>query len=140
MPVPKCEKDEILRKAYDATRGRTTYHVKATCIKDEGKPGKTPKSQRIAATLDDEGDLSPYGYHNIRSLNAEQRHTSLRKAITGIAKDKKLDKHDAAVKVMRRLNLLMVLNRNTNTTLAQLLERDRNWVGREYLQTDYSRS
>lgn len=48
------------------------------------------------------------------------------------------DEHDAAVKVMRRLNYLFVLTRNAQPTLSKILERDRNWIGRKYLGKNYS--
>lgn len=139
MPVPKCEKGQILRKSYDAVRKETgtEYHVKATCIKDLGKPGKTPKSKRIP--LDEEGDLDKYGYTHVKKMKADERHSALKKAIAGLSAEKKLSEHDSAVKVMRRLNVLMVLNKNTHKTLSLYLERDRNWVGRTYLGADYAR-
>lgn len=142
MPLSKCPEGEIHRKAYNATRSASgkTYHVKSACIKDEGKPGKTPKSKRIAVDLSrPEDELGQFGYSNLRTLKADQRHAALTKAINSISKTKGLSVHDAAVKVMRRVNLLMVLNKNTNKTLSMELERDRNWIGRQYLDVDYSR-
>jgi|APGre2960657423_1045063.scaffolds.fasta_scaffold00209_16 hypothetical protein len=138
MP-PKCEPGTIRRKAYDAVRSstHTTYHVKSACIEDVGKPGKTPASERI--TVSEEGDLGKYGYSSILTIGLEKRRTALKKAIVSISKEKKMSEHDSAVKVMRRLNLLFVLNKNTNKTLSQTLERDRNWVGRTYLGVDYAR-
>jgi hypothetical protein len=142
MPLSKCPEGEIHRKAYNATRSATgkTYHVKSSCIEDKGNPGKTPKSKRIAANLSKpEDELGQFGYSNLRSLKAEERHAALAKAIRNIASAKGLSEHDAAVKVMRRVNLLMVLNKNTNKSLSLDLERDRNWIGRQYLGVDYSR-
>lgn len=138
MP-PKCELGTIRRKAYDAERSAThkKYHVKSTCIEDVGKPGKTPAAQRI--TVNEEDDLGKYGYSDIKDIGLEKRRAALKKAITIIMKEKKMGEHEAAVKVMRRLNLLFVLNKNTNKTLSQTLERDRNWVGRTYLGKDYAR-
>jgi hypothetical protein len=142
MPLQKCDAGEIHRRPYDATRSATgtSYHVKSVCIKDEGKPGKTPKSKRIPVDMSKEDeDLGVYGYKDVVDKKAESRHSILRKAISMIAEEKKIEKHDAAVKVMRRLNVLYILNRNTHKTLALLLERDRNWVGRNYLGEDYAR-
>lgn len=142
MPLTKCPEGEIHRKAYNATRSSsgTSYHVKSVCIKDEGKPGKTPKSKRIVANLSNpEDELGQYGYSDLRTLKADQRHAALTKAINSLSKSKGLSVHDAAVKVMRRVNLLMVLNKNTHKTLSMELERDRNWIGRTYLGVDYSR-
>lgn len=138
MPL-QCPPGTIRRAAYDATRSATqkSYHVKSSCIEDVGKPGKTPKAQRI--TVSEEGDLGKYGYDNVTTIGLEKRRTALARAVKGIAKEKKLSDHDAAVKVMRRLNVLAVLNKNTNKTLSHLLEMDRNWMGRTYLGKDYAR-
>ena len=138
MPL-KCPPGTIRRDAYDATRttSNKSYHVKSSCIEDVGKPGKTPRNQRI--TVNEEGELGKYGYDNILVLGLVKRRLALEKAIKGIAKEKTLSVHDAAVKVMRRLNLLFVLNKNTNKTLSHTLEMDRNWVGRTYLDMDYAR-
>lgn len=132
----QCKEGEIVRTSYDAVRAGKKYHVKATCITDVGVPGKTPRERRIP--VGEKDDLTLYGYDNLRSLPAEKRHSILKKAILDISKKERISVHDSAVRVMRRLNLLFVLNKNTNVTLSQLLERDRNWVGREYLGRDYT--
>lgn len=134
--LTSCDKGEIVRKGYDAVRAGKKYHVKATCIKDVGLPGKTPVERRIP--VGDKHDLSVYGYDNLRTLSADKRHSILKKAILEISKKDRISVHDSAVLVMRRLNLLFVLNKNTNVTVSQLLERDRNWIGREYLGRDYT--
>ena len=133
-----CPEGMIKRVGYKATRSdtNTTYKVKPTCIKDVGRPGKTPAAKRIVS--DDEFDLSAYGYSNLADMKAEQRHSALRKAIKGASSSEGKDEHDAAVKVMRRLNYLYVLTKNTQPTLNKLLERDRNWIGRTYLGKDYT--
>lgn len=133
-----CPKGMIERAGYSAVRSATNkaYRVKPACIRDVGKPGKTPESQRILTN--DDLDLGVYGYKDIVNMKAEARHNALEKAIKGVMVSEKVDKHDAAVKVMRRLNYLYVLNRNTQVTVGKLLERDRNWVGRVYLGKDYT--
>lgn len=136
--IMSCPEGKIKRVGYSATRSSTgkTYKVKPTCIRDVGKPGKTPSGQRIIS--DDELDLSVYGYSNIADMKADERHKVLGKAINGISSSDKKSEHEAAVKVMRRLNYLFVLTRNTQVTLSKLLERDRNWIGRTYLGKDYT--
>lgn len=138
--MPKtCPDGMIERTGYKAMRSSTrkAYTVKPTCIKDVGKPGKTPASQRIVSA--DQLDLAVYGYSNIADMKSDARHNALRKAINGVASsDSKEAAHDAAVKVMRRLNFLFVLTRNTQATLSKILERDRNWIGATYLGKHYS--
>lgn len=134
----KCPPREIPRDAFTATRKSTgkEYKVDEVCIKDLGKPGKTPLDKRIPLEKD---GLGKYGYENIIRTPTEERRKSLTKAIKGIQKEKNISEHDSAVKVMKRLNVLSILNKNTNVTLSLLLERDRNWVGRNYLGVDYAR-
>lgn len=133
-----CPAGTIRRKGYVAVRSATgnTYKVVPACVKDVGKPGKTPASQRIDFDVD--FTLEPFGYKDIRGMKAEDRHAALGRAIASLEKTQHLSKHAAAVKVMRYVNLMFVLNKNTNITLSQMLERDRNWVGRLYLGKDYS--
>ncbi len=133
-----CPEGRIKRVGYKATRTstNTTYAVKPTCVKDVGKPGKTPVAQRIVSN--DQFDLAMYGYTNVADMKADSRHNALRKAMKGISSSEGKDDHDAAVKVMRRLNYLSILTRNTQSTLSKILERDRNWIGRTYLGKDYT--
>ena len=138
MSSKKCKQGEIVRDAYDATRKTTgkSYHVKETCIKDVGLPGKTPASKRIHVKEDIE--LGEFGYHNLNSTPANARHSALSSAVSTISSKKDMTEHTAAVKVMRHLNLLYVYNKNTQKTLAEKLMRDRNWIGKTYLGKDYA--
>jgi hypothetical protein len=138
MPPTACPEGTIRRKGYAAVRSATgkIYRVVPACVKDVGKPGKTPASQRIDFDVD--FTLEPYGYKDIHTMNADSRHAALARAIASLEKTKNLTKHSAAVKVMRYVNLMFVLNKNTNITLSKTLERDRNWIGRTYLGKDYA--
>lgn len=123
-----CPIGEIRRVAYVRRDGS---HVASTCIKDVGKPGKTPSGQRIPLSKDI--DLGEFGYKQIINLNADERHKALTKAIKHLVTSKKITEREAAVKVLRRVNLLSILNKNTNVTTSDLMERDRNWIHRIYL-------
>lgn len=141
MPVGSsavCPPGSIRRAGYTAVRSSSgvAYKVAATCVADVGKPGKTPPSERISAKPDI--SLEAYGYARLTQLTADQRHKALAAAIEGIMEDKGLTKHDAAVKVMRYVNLMTVYNRNTNPTVSVLMGRDRNWIGRVYLGKNYT--
>lgn len=144
MPA-KCPPGMIKRVAYSATRSSTgkSYSVPAVCVKDVGKPGKTPKSLRIDVDLS-EVDLGTYGYKDVDTLSKTKRHDALKLAIVQIAKDKKdmlkplkksMDtnmsdaiEYRVALKIFKRLNLLAVLNKNTNPKLHTILLEDRDWV------------
>lgn len=139
MSPKDCPAGKIMRESYSATRTSTgkTYKVKQACVTDVGKPGKTPVSQRIRASADTDS-LERYGYVKLRSMNDKQRQTILEKAIKSISSEKKLSEHDAAVKVMRHLNLLYVYTKNTNEEVNKILHTDRDWVGVTYLGKDYA--
>jgi len=123
-----CPIGEIRRAAYVRRDGS---RVASVCIKDVGKPGKTPSAQRIPLSKDIE--LGQFGYKNLLELNADERHKALTKAIKHLVTSKKITEREAAVKVLRRVNLLSILNKNTNITTSDLMERDRNWIHRIYL-------
>lgn len=114
MPLPTCPPGEVTRHAYDAKRkgSNKPYHVKSACIEDVGKPGKTPKSQRIPLLSKEDVHLGDYGYET--KYAAKVRQAALHKAIDDIAAKKNLTKREAAVKVLRKLNALSILNKNTN--------------------------
>lgn len=123
-----CPAGEIRRVAYVRRDGS---RVASACIKDVGKPGKTPSAQRIPLSKDI--DLGEFGYNKIINLNAEERHKALTKAIKHLVTSKKITEREAAVKILRRVNLLSILNKNTNVTTSDLMERDRNWIHRVYI-------
>lgn len=133
--MPKeCPPGFIVRKSYTATRTRTgtTYTVPATCVPDRGQPGKTPASRKIAfGTLKDD-ELGQYGYKSVARMSEADRRAALRKAIAGIAKDKGIGTHESAMVVLRILNLLMILNRNTTPVAAARFEADRDWISVSY--------
>ena len=131
MPT-SCPPKTIRRVAYSATRSATgtTYKVVSTCVKDVGKPGKTPKAQRIIGFKD--FDLGTYGYKNLSEKKADERRNALKKAIVGISTKLSITQHEASVKVLREVNLLAIYSRNTNPNLAKKLEGDKEWIMKTY--------
>jgi Family of unknown function (DUF5771) len=138
MPNP-CPSKTIRRVAYSATRSAsgTTYKVVSTCVKDVGKPGKTPKAQRITGFKD--FDLGTYGYKNLNEKKADERRDALKKAIVGISTKMNISKHEASVKVLREVNLLAIYSRNTNPSLSKKLDADKEWIMKTY-QTNVRKS
>ena len=114
----KCPPGTILRSAYTTKRGTL---VPATCVKDMGKPGKTPMSARLP-TLADDLHLSDYGYH--ASDSEEKREAALVKAVNSLMKDKKITKQEAVRKLIKHLNLLSILQRNTNPKYSAAFKKD----------------
>jgi len=119
----RCPRGQILRKGYtrkaytrkDGTRVKAV-RVKANCILDKGLPGKGPK---VIPKLR-KGLLTQYGYHATDTV--AKRHLALDKAV----------KAYGGASVIRKLNAIYVLNRNTNPSMAAKFKVDRNWVSKKY--------
>lgn len=117
----RCKKGEIERIGYTK---KTGTKIKAECIKDRGLPGKTPESQKIPFKnlAFERDDLGKYGYSDIVHKSASKRHQSLDDAI----------RYYGSVPVLRKVNVLEILNRNTNPKLATKLETDKKWIEKTY--------
>lgn len=115
MPPVKCsdKPGKIFRRPYDAVRSSTgeKYHVKAACVEDKGMPGKVPKKERIPIKSEKDFHLGDYGYET--KYNAEVRQAALDKAIMGVSKSFAVTPREAAGKILRKINLLATLNKNT---------------------------
>lgn len=114
----RCPPGTILRSAYTTKKGT---HVSPTCVKDVGKPGKTPMAARLP-TLTDDLHLSEYGYHVSDAV--EKREAALVKAVYAIMQDKKITKKEAIRKLIKHLNLLSILQKNTNPKYSAIFKKD----------------
>lgn len=115
----KCPQGEIVRKAYSYMRkDGTRVHVPAKCVADRGLKGKGPK---VLPTLK-KGTLSAFGYTS-KDTKAKRR-KMLREAVDGIG----------ATLIFRKLNAVMILNRNTNPKISKIFQEDRDWIKIEYMQ------
>ena len=122
-----CPPGQILREGYVATRkkktmlGRllnrgTTYRVKASCIKNKGKPGKGPA---VIGPLK-KGDLKDAGYDH--TYPAHERHMALIKAVSEYGH----------LSTLRKLNAIAVLNKNVAPTRSKIYRTDRDWIKKNY--------
>jgi len=122
-----CPPGQILREGYVATRkkktmlGRllnrgTTYRVKASCIKNKGKPGKGPD---VIGPLK-KGDLKDAGYDHTDP--AHERHMALIKAVSEYGH----------LSTLRKLNAIAVLNKNVAPTRSKIYRTDRDWIKKNY--------
>jgi hypothetical protein len=109
----KCPRGMIRRKAYTRKNGT---RVKSSCIKDMGKPGKGPKLFTLK-----KGGLSKYGYH-VRDSYVK-RHTSLKKAL----------KHMSYATLVRKINALSILFKNTQPGLAKHAKSDVKWLQKQHI-------
>lgn len=117
------------KSGYNVKRGNKTIHiypvktnsiiVKATCIKNRGKPGKGPTSGNGIGPLK-EGELKKYGYNVHKST--EERHRSLKQAILEYG----------ALSVFRKLNAVAVLTKRTAPEAHKIFLEDREWVQKNY--------
>lgn len=121
MPLRKCSGGTIRRKAYTRKSG---VKVRSSCIRDAGKPGKGKKLFSVRP-----GQLSSLGYKDIATKSARSRHTSLNRAI----------KKYGATSVVRKLNALYVLNKNTNRSVSSRARADRNWVSKSLRRSSSKR-
>lgn len=121
MPLPTCPPGKVTRHASDPVRNGKKIHLKSTCIDDVGKPGKTPKKERIPTPSADM-HLSAYGYKTTDPV--AKREAALKKAVKEMPKEKNITKREAIVKVLRHLNLLATLQKYTNPSLSKLLKAD----------------
>ena len=116
--MKKCPRGTIRRKAYtrkaytrkDGTRVKATK-VPASCIKDLGKPGKGKKLFTLK-----KGELSKYGYSLKKNKNLRQK--SLKKSMNKFGRNT----------LIRKLNALHVLHKNTNPSYSRKARSDMKWV------------
>ena len=103
----KCKKGEILRKGYKTKKGTK---VKASCIKDQGLPGKGPK---VLPELK-KGTL---GLYSTKKTDLS-RHRALLKAARNTSKNT----------VIRKLNAVSILTKNTSPKSSKKVRKDMHYL------------
>jgi len=71
------------------------------------------------------GTLSAYGYRDVRGKSELARHRALLRAVRGLVAEKKITFREAALKVFRKLNAVMILN----PSMSAIFRADRDWLG-----------
>lgn len=107
-----CKKGEIMVDSYKTKKGTV---VKKHCKKDLGKPGKGKKIFTIK-----KGGLSKYGY------SMKNNDTERKKALN------KASKHIPKNTLIRKLNALYILHRNTNPTFSNRARKDMKYIQNKY--------
>jgi len=107
--VATCKSGQIRRKSYTTRRGT---RVKTACIKDLGKTGRGPK---VIPPLK-QGKLRAYGYST--SIGPTQRRAALMRASRAYGK----------LSVLRKLNAVKVLTRNSNPKASAVFAKDLAWI------------
>lgn len=111
-----CPSGKIHRVAYTKKNG---VHVRGSCIKDVGNPGKgLPSGEKGIGKLK-KGELGRYGYTT--TAKASVRHRALNKAT----------RKYGALSVYRKLNALAVYTKNTSPRSSKTAKADRNYIGKK---------
>lgn len=119
----ECSKGEILRKKYtrksfvrkDGTKVKKTT-VPASCIKDRGNVGK---GRNLLGRLKS-GTLTNFGYSS--KMNQEQRHSKLKKALKSLGYST----------IVKKLNAVRILNKNTNPKISSKFHKDIIYLKKNY--------
>lgn len=106
--LAKCKKREIRVKTF---RKKDGTRVKAYCRKDLGMPGKSEKLFTLK-----KGELSKHGYS--LKIGSDKRIVALKKALREYEKNT----------VIRKLNVLSILHKNTNPLFSSRAKRDMEWI------------
>jgi hypothetical protein len=121
----KCKSSETLRKSHIRKNGTK---VKQTCIKKRSpkKVNKVKKSiikkfKPMILSLK-KGQLTKYGYKNIKTLGIRKRRQSLAKAINNYG----------AKKVVSKLGVVKTLHKNKNIDLARKYLNNMVWIRKKF--------
>jgi hypothetical protein len=106
----KCPRGTIRRKAYKTKRGVT---VRSSCIKDRGLPGKGKRLFTLK-----KGELGKYGYS--LKQDREKRRVALNKA----------RKELSHATLVRKINALAILMKNTRPDYSRRARADVKWLGK----------
>ena len=118
-----CPRGKIRRKGYirkDGTR------VKAGCVKDTGKPGKTPKGKRVLPKPK-KGDLSCRG----RDWSHKQKASTRRGILKCIVEKKLRGKVDPCRTAILNLNLLANFTEDTSPSTHRAARSDMAWTRKQ---------
>jgi len=124
---PKCGKGEIVREGYHRkaysrkSLSRTkNVHVESTwvppvCVKS--RLGRSHKGKQVIGPLV-KGDLSRFGYKNIKEKGAQERRHALSKAL----------QYEKPLPLFRKLIALGTLTKNTDPKASDIFRSDAYWV------------
>ena len=108
-----CPPGMIRRRAYTRKNGR---HVKSVCVRDLGKPGKG----RVVIGSLKSGELKKYGY-SLKS-RATRRHLALKRSVKAYGRGT----------LIKKLNALRVLHKNTHPVYSNKAHNDVKYVQRNF--------
>lgn len=74
------------------------------------------------------GNLSEFGYNQVKNMSVMARRRALMRAVRGIARDKKIPMNEAFLKVYRKLNAVMVYTKKSSPQSSKIFKADRDWL------------
>ena len=117
----KCPRGSISRKGYTyvkkSTGKRIRVRVKSSCIKSKSLRSRGKKSKRVLPKLKN-GSLTKYGYST--SVGEKKRHVALKKA----------QKAYGYSTLVKKLNAVKLLTKNTSPKNSRIYGRDLKWIQR----------
>ena len=106
----KCPRGQILRKAYATKAG---IRVAASCVPDQGAPGKTPKSKQVLPKPSEGGLL---GWKKAMPTAARRRLL------------REVARKDGCLTAVRRLDLLAKFTKKTSPSTRRAARSDAEWL------------
>jgi hypothetical protein len=118
--VRRCRPGTIRRNPYVRIKDDRRTFIPASCITNVGNPGKGLIAGKPGAGIGRlrKGNLSVFGYKDVRTLSEEQRHKALEAAVSKYG----------SLSIWRKLNALFVYTKNTAPDSSVLFHADRDWV------------
>lgn len=80
--------------------------------------------KKVIIPIRDDSKLTKHGYHDVREKSELARHRALGKVIRA---------GEPPLGLFRRLNVLMILFKNTDPKLSKIFKADRDWVKMTYM-------
>lgn len=118
----RCSAGQILRAPYVRIRSGKRSYVAASCITNQGAPGKGLASGEPGIGPLRSGDLERFGYDNVAALSIAKRHLALAKAVHAYG----------SLTVWRKLNAIYVYTKRTSPVSSRRFKADRDWVNNTY--------
>lgn len=118
----RCSLGKILRAPYVRIRSGKRSYVAASCITNQGAPGKGLASGEPGIGPLRSGDLERFGYDTVTTLSIAKRHLALAKAVRAYG----------SLTVWRKLNAVYVYTKRTSPNSSRIFKADRDWVNATY--------
>ncbi len=117
--TPKCKKGEIIKEGYHKKKSSIAKGawIAPSCIKAKGLSKKRGSKGKKLFRLE-KGTLGQFGYHDVKKMSKQERHSSLRKAV----------KEMKPLSVRRKLIAVSTLQKNVDKKIAKIFREDAEWV------------